>query len=310
MQVSGNASSLVIARLHNPTVVNGGWSPFAPCDCVTSLRTRTCSNPTPTNGGTACAGSTTEACSCTDQPAQFNTYPKGLDPLLQDGAYVWLAAPAMRDTPYPMNPHAGTCTNGSWSGWTGFLCADEWMYGANNNYAASEIANSNQLACKEWCECDEGCAAAVMYTASGNTCRKFTKCNTGYYAPGEVYIRPCRSNGAPYGDPSGEYPSQLMNSSCGPPPPPAVTCFYKGVHPPVWTWLRCPGSTIQSVIFASYGESAHRHFLMACLFALGVCVHSLFVLFQDYPQGRATTTGPRWPRTAATRTSLVRSRNL
>ncbi len=44
--------------------VNGGWSAFGGCSaaCGPGTQTRVCNNPVPANGGTACTGSTTQAC--------------------------------------------------------------------------------------------------------------------------------------------------------------------------------------------------------------------------------------------------------
>lgn len=85
-----------IARIHSPAVVDGGWSHWSPCDCTASKQARSCTSPVPASGGAPCDGEASRDCSCDDQAAQFDTYPKGLDPLLQDADFTWLAAPSMR----------------------------------------------------------------------------------------------------------------------------------------------------------------------------------------------------------------------
>lgn len=44
--------------------VNGGWSDFSSCSvsCGGGTRTRSCTNPSPTNGGAECTGSTSQSC--------------------------------------------------------------------------------------------------------------------------------------------------------------------------------------------------------------------------------------------------------
>lgn len=48
----------------NAVPINGGWSPWSACSltCGGGTQSRTCTNPTPANGGAACAGSATQAC--------------------------------------------------------------------------------------------------------------------------------------------------------------------------------------------------------------------------------------------------------
>jgi hypothetical protein len=44
--------------------VDGGWSEFSACSatCGPGMRTRTCDNPAPANGGLPCAGEESERC--------------------------------------------------------------------------------------------------------------------------------------------------------------------------------------------------------------------------------------------------------
>ena len=57
--------------------VDGGWSDYgnwsecsAKCGGGTQTKTRTCTNPAPTNGGADCEGKSTETQSCNDPPSQ------------------------------------------------------------------------------------------------------------------------------------------------------------------------------------------------------------------------------------------------
>ncbi|MDP2692980.1 MAG: hypothetical protein Q8O88_05065 [bacterium] len=59
---------------NTPPAVNGGWSSWSSwgscsltCGGGTQTRIRTCTNPTPTNGGTTCSGSASESQSCNTQ---------------------------------------------------------------------------------------------------------------------------------------------------------------------------------------------------------------------------------------------------
>jgi len=51
--------------------VDGGWTNWSACSCPNGLSTgsqsRTCTNPTPANGGASCTGDSTQTCSCSVQ---------------------------------------------------------------------------------------------------------------------------------------------------------------------------------------------------------------------------------------------------
>jgi hypothetical protein len=55
---SSQSSAVVVAA------VNGGWSAWSQCSgsCGQGTQSRSCTNPAPANGGTACAGSTLSDC--------------------------------------------------------------------------------------------------------------------------------------------------------------------------------------------------------------------------------------------------------
>lgn len=56
-----------------PSPVNGGWSAWSSCSVTacgsTGTQTRTCTNPTPANGGANCSGPSTQACSTVSCPS-------------------------------------------------------------------------------------------------------------------------------------------------------------------------------------------------------------------------------------------------
>lgn len=57
-------------------VIYGGWScwsPWSTCSGNRRLRSRSCSNPTPQNGGRSCIGEPTETSDCEDQHIQYLT---------------------------------------------------------------------------------------------------------------------------------------------------------------------------------------------------------------------------------------------
>jgi hypothetical protein len=65
--------------------VNGGWSAWANSgSCVNSLQnqTRTCTNPTPANGGATCTGLSTQQISCSTASSVTVTYPNGGEVLI------------------------------------------------------------------------------------------------------------------------------------------------------------------------------------------------------------------------------------
>ena len=66
-----NSSSLVAPTVTGaqcqcliPSAINGGWSAWSSCSsvCGGGLSVRTCTNPTPANGGAACAGASSQIC--------------------------------------------------------------------------------------------------------------------------------------------------------------------------------------------------------------------------------------------------------
>ena len=60
-----------MAPIWKPPPVNGGFSPWSKCslNCNRGTRTRTCTNPRPSNGGKNCIGPTKETCN--DIPCPF-----------------------------------------------------------------------------------------------------------------------------------------------------------------------------------------------------------------------------------------------
>ena len=62
-------------QMHFSSLVDGGWSPFnawGPCSVTCSdgirERTRTCTNPAPSGGGTYCLGCSSETELCVNDP--------------------------------------------------------------------------------------------------------------------------------------------------------------------------------------------------------------------------------------------------
>lgn len=53
-----------------PPPLNGGWSPWSSCDkkCGGGTQTRTCTNPSPANGGLSCSGANTQICNTQSCP--------------------------------------------------------------------------------------------------------------------------------------------------------------------------------------------------------------------------------------------------
>ena len=62
--VTGQHYTCTITNTYNPITINGGWSDWGTCSltCGGGTQTRTCTNPTPANGGTNCTGSTSQEC--------------------------------------------------------------------------------------------------------------------------------------------------------------------------------------------------------------------------------------------------------
>lgn len=64
--------------LPEPELINGGWSDWSACSVTacgsTGTQTRTCTNPTPSGGGTNCSGDSSRSCStpaCTGSPTVY-----------------------------------------------------------------------------------------------------------------------------------------------------------------------------------------------------------------------------------------------
>jgi len=132
--------------------VNGGWSPFSPCDCATSVAKRTCSNPVPANGGSSCSGAATKSCKCTDQAAQYNTYPIGLDPLLQDSSHSWNTVASMRLCPYVKSKTAVISrSNYHMTSYGKGYCKEDYLRGWDGK------GQENQKACNAQCDAEDDC---------------------------------------------------------------------------------------------------------------------------------------------------------
>ena len=60
-----------------PSLV-GGWSEWGRCSktCGTGTQTRTCTNPTPLNGGAQCSGESSQDCNPQECPGKTPTYQK------------------------------------------------------------------------------------------------------------------------------------------------------------------------------------------------------------------------------------------
>jgi|GEM_PF-6492173 len=58
----------------NPAAVDGGWSNWSACSasCGIGTQTRTCDNPSPSNGGAQCAGATSRSCDAGACPPEEN----------------------------------------------------------------------------------------------------------------------------------------------------------------------------------------------------------------------------------------------
>src|SRR3989344_136275 len=91
------ASLKVTANSSNPQPVNGGWSDWSACSkaCGGGTQTRTCTNPTPANGGAQCSGSSSQTCDTQTCPSPSPIAPT-FTPLAlscvnqaQVGAYVF-----------------------------------------------------------------------------------------------------------------------------------------------------------------------------------------------------------------------------
>jgi hypothetical protein len=194
---NSSPNTISVVRLRNPAVVNGGWSQYSPCDCIKGHSSRTCTNPVPANGGANCPGEEKKACTCKDQPAQYNSYPKGLDPLLQDAESSWndrRNAATMRLCPSSsLTPSSGSTSPQKWESTENQPCAD--------SYSLGDTRNMSDESCKRLCEENTSCSAAVMFYQAGNLCRQFSRCSEKYNEAGSrTFVKAAAgpSRDAPY----------------------------------------------------------------------------------------------------------------
>ena len=155
--------------------VDGGWSAWSPASCPTacgqpaSTLTRTCTNPSPANGGAACSGSSTTNCSATAACA---------GPPVDGGWSAWSPASCPTSCGQPASTLTRSCTNPA---------------PANGGAQCSGASTQN-------CSATAACAApgfslAVTKTAGGsvqstdNFINCGSTCNANYVAPTNVTLQ-------------------------------------------------------------------------------------------------------------------------
>ncbi len=168
----------------SPSPVNGGWSAWsswgscsASCGVGTQTATRTCTNPTPANGGADCSGSSTETQSCSSACC-----PSGACSQTANGGTCSTNSASSATYPSACSPNTtSTCSGGMWSSTPGAYssCTQNYTYswyqgGWGTCSASCGGGNQTQTV---YCERNDGAQAADGY-CSGSKPAASKTCNT------------------------------------------------------------------------------------------------------------------------------------
>ncbi|MFA5889127.1 MAG: hypothetical protein WC857_02765 [Candidatus Paceibacterota bacterium] len=171
--------------------VNGGWSGWSPASCPTvcgqpaSTLTRTCTNPSPANGGADCSGSSTQSCSATTPcSASLTVYTAGAGSGTVGGAGTYTYNTTVTAT---ASPSAGS----SFAGWSG-----------DCNSSGQVYINGNKVCTATF--------SLVPVTGVCGTRNTTYPMGTPGYPAGSTYC----SAGTPSSSPAFPSPGQSVNWTC------------------------------------------------------------------------------------------------
>jgi len=147
-------------------VVHGQWSDFGDCSktCGTGLRTRTCTNPAPENGGELCSGEPAELCIEEECPVEGTTTQSVVVCDTARGASVEGCSCGTSSTVctagQTCNPTGGPSSNGVCSDFTGTLIYEGVSYYRVPSTGLSSpqvVATCRAQGLKAWCHGPAGC---------------------------------------------------------------------------------------------------------------------------------------------------------